>query len=83
MTSPISAASRKRDSRESSKVPPSFTRIFTEPCDLGEAEQQIHVLNGLTGGAFHQIVDHADHHGPAGEGIELNPISQKLVRWTE
>ena len=35
------------------------------------AEHQIHVLDGLAGGALHQIVDGADDDGTAGGGVEL------------
>ena len=28
---------------------------------LGEAEYEVHVLDRLTGSAFHEIVDYADH----------------------
>src|SRR5580698_531697 len=71
----ISAASRWRDSASSSNVPPSLIRIFTlSSYQAGRflaAQHQVHVLDGLSGGALHQIVDSADDNGAAGGGIEL------------
>lgn len=37
---------------------------------LGQADHQVHVLHGLAGGPFHQIVDGRQQDQPAGAGVQ-------------
>src|SRR5580704_19328114 len=78
----ISAASRRRDSAVSNKVPPSLMSAFTKSsCQTRRflaAEHQIHVLDGLAGGALHQIVDGADDNRPSGGRVELESDVAKV-----
>ena len=46
--------------------------LHSSPAVSGESENEVHILDRLSGGALHEVVDRADHHGAPRRGIELH-----------